>query len=154
MRMQTTIHAPAEAVWPFVADPVLMSAWNEKIIEVDRAAAGLVTLGESYQITYVMSGKQTRSMCEVIKCDPPHELVIRCKLLDQPGRHVDECYQLTERHGTTQLTQFIDLRASGIPRWARAIIWLITRFGESKGTPYLEVLKNTVEELQLERRAA
>ena len=154
MRMQTTINAPAEAVWPFVADPVLMSAWNEKIIEVECDHAGPASLGETYGITYVMSGRKVAAECEVILCAPPSEFAVRCKLMQQPGRHVDECYNLTERGGHTRLTQFIDLRHSGIPRWALWIMRFIQGAGTAQGAPYLEVLQRTVEEMETHRAAA
>lgn len=154
MRMTVTINAPADLVWLFVADPVLMSAWNEKNVDIKRQQGGPVTLGESYQMTYVMKGNALASACEVVACKPPRELKIRCTMLDRPGRHVDECYTLTERDGQTHLVQLIDLRWSGIPRWALALIWFIQKTGKTQGTPYLKVLKTMAEEMSGGRMAA
>ena len=149
IRSKIEIDAPTERVWPFVADPVLESGWNPKMVGIERDAEGPVRLGERFKIEYVMSGKSSTCEAEVVECEAPMRLVYRYHLLDEK-RPVSVLmnYDLQAKVGSTRLVQAIDLSSMGIPWPLRALIWFVTRFGKSVGMPYLEMLKQQVEDLE------
>lgn len=149
IRSKITIGAPPERVWPFVADPILESSWNPKMVAIDRDLEGPVRLGERFEIEYVMSGKSSRCEADVIESDAPSRLVYRYHLLgENKPVSVLMTYDLRRGGGTTRLVQTIDMSEMGIPLPVRALIWFVTRFGRSVGAEYLETLRAEVERLE------
>ena len=146
MRSKITIDAPPEQVWLFVADPVMESAWNPKIVAIDRDAEGPVHAGERFEMEFLMSGRGSRCEAEAIQASPPSLLLYRYRMLDErhEGR-VDIRYTLEPRGDGTLLVQSIDMSRMGIPWPVRALVWVVTRFGTPVGKPYLEELKSQVE---------
>src|SRR5688500_13049691 len=99
---RVTIAAPPDRVWPFVADPELMSRWNPKLIATDRTRTGPVSRLERYTLIYRLSGRPTEHEAEVIECSPPERLSIR--LLQSTRRHPSavsavETYELRDVAG-------------------------------------------------------
>lgn len=140
------IAAPPDAVWPHVADPERMRAWNPKLVAVRRAARGEVRAGERYAVTYRMSGKEQEMEAEVFRCEHPAALEIRNRSAGWPAdRYVTELYELSAHDAGTTLRQTIDFGRAAIPLWARALIWLISRVGKPTGPTYLETLRQRVE---------
>jgi uncharacterized protein YndB with AHSA1/START domain len=141
------INAHPSAVWPFVANPVLMSLWNPKIVSVDRASDEPVRLGERFEMIYTMSGKDRESSVEVVECEEPIRVVFRhhWKQDGQAG-FADESYTLTQTNGGTRVEQVIDLGGTAIPWFLRGLIWIIATFGKPTGEPYMEKLKKAVED--------
>ena len=146
---QISIDADPRAVWPHVADPVLMSGWNPKIIEIDREATESVRQGEALAICYQMYANRqpTWTQVRVEVCDPPQRVVFRHDLTeDGQPRTVREGYTLTPRGDRTRVKQTLEfVDGSGIPRWVRWLMWLIHKFGKSQGPRLLEQLKQQVE---------
>lgn len=142
------IDADADAVWPYVANPVLQSAWNEKIVAVDRPSDVIVTLGESFAMMYRMNGTDRESQVEVTVCDAPHAVTYRHTMTDGGKvRFAEEQYELTplSRHRGVRLRQTIDMAGMGIPWFVRALFWFITKFGTPRGPEPLEELKKLIE---------
>jgi uncharacterized protein YndB with AHSA1/START domain len=140
------IDASPDEVWPYVADPVLVSIWNPKVVAVDRLREGPVETGEQFEMTYRMSRGDRRSTVEVLAAEAPCRLVIRHTPCERPERGCAvEHYVLEMRRGRTRLTQTLDLSRAGVPLWARPLIWLIMKLGKPKGTPCLELLRDAVE---------
>lgn len=149
VRSKIEISAPPEQVWAFVADPILESGWNPKMVAIDREPVGPVRLGERFQIEYVMSGKSSRCEAEVLESHDPARLVYRYHLLDEKRPvSVLIAYDLEGHNGSTRLVQSIDLSGMDIPWPLRLLIWIITRCGTSVGLPYLERLKQQVEDIE------
>lgn len=146
MRERTTIAALPAQIWPYLADPELMAGWNPKIVEVDRSARGPVCLGERYAMTYRMSGKSQQMCVAVVELQVNQRLVLRHEQDPaRPDQYVLEEYHLAELAGKTHVTQRINLKHSGMPRWARPLFWLIHTFGRPTGKRYLEELRDLVE---------
>lgn len=144
--LKVKIDAPAEIIWPFVADPIEMARWNPKLVAVDRSRDGPVTFGECYQIIYRMSSKETEMEAMVERVDRPFHLTIRQRSDDwDESRYALESYTLTESADRTRLTQHVDLSHAGVPLPIRLLIRLMTRFGRATGKPYLEKLKELAE---------
>ena len=140
------IDAPPEEIWPFLADPPRMVAWHEKLLSVKRSAEGLVRLGDRFDATYTMSGRQRQTSVEVIRCQPPVALTLRHRLVEAgPERFVDESYDLIPQGNATRLEQIVDFGHAGLPLWARALMWFISRFGAPAEESLLMPLKRTVE---------
>ncbi len=149
MRSRITIDAPPERVWMFVADPVMESAWNPKIVAIDRDAEGPVRTGERFEMEFVMSGTGSRCEAEALEASPPGLLVYRYRMLDERLEgSVDIRYTLEPKGDGTRLVQSIDMRGMGISWPVRALIWFVTRFGTPVGKPYLEELKGQVEAIE------
>lgn len=147
IRESTTIHATAAEVWPYIADPEWMAQWNPKIIEIEREWTGPVVLGEHYRITYRLKNRTETPDAEVIVCNSPHELTIRMQLDDRGiRREATETYVLEENEGQTKVVQTIDLSRTRIPFIFRMLIKLIYTFGKPQGKPYLQALKELVED--------
>jgi uncharacterized protein YndB with AHSA1/START domain len=146
LREVIEIEAPPEDVWPLIADPQRMAAWHEKLLSVKRSAGGPVRLGDRFDATYTMSGRQRPTSVEVIRCQPPVALTLRHRLVEAgPERFVDESYDLIPRGNATRLEQTVDFGHAGLPLWARALMWFISRFGAPVEESLLMPLKRTVE---------
>lgn len=61
--------------------------------------------------------------------------------------YVDETFQLLPREEAqaTRVEHTVDFAGAGFPLWARAIMWLISRFGHPSGEGILEPLKRVCE---------
>lgn len=144
---KVAIAAPAEVIWPYVADPVLVSVWNPKIVAVEREREGVVVEGERYGIAYRMT-RDVRAEVTVARCEPPTLVVLRNEMVEPPGV-VIETLELRPGTGGTHLSQSIDLSRAGIPLPVRALMWLIHRFGRPADPDeprYLEILRDLIEE--------
>jgi len=141
-----TIDASPEAVWPFLADPVMQSLWNPKVVAIDRTTEGPVRMGERFEMIYRMSGRDRQSQVTVIECDPPRCVVFEHRMTDDAvQRMTRESYRLNPKGDTVRVVQAVDLGGLGINRLVQCLIWFIHRFGRSVGEPYLATLKRRVE---------
>lgn len=147
LREHVRIRASPEAVWPYIANPVLMSAWNPKIVSTDRLSDEPLRLGETFTVIFKMSGKEREAKIEVVACQQPTSLTLRHRTADGPEPYTDATYTLTLKGETTLVEECIDLSKQGIPWFFRALIWFIKTFGKPSGPgkPYLERLKDLVE---------
>lgn len=144
LRESVVIAAAAEDVWPWVADPVLQAGWNPKIVEVNRDAKGLACLGEKFSVVYRMRGRETKSLVEVTRCQPPLSIAFQHS---QDDRHVvEELYTIEPCAKGSRLLQTIDLSRAAVPWPFRVIMWLINRLGRPQGQPYLDRLRELVEQ--------
>jgi uncharacterized protein YndB with AHSA1/START domain len=140
------IAARPEDVWPLIADPQRLAAWNVKLVSVKRTAAGPVQLGERFEAVYQMSGKQRAVSTEVVRLQPPLALTLRHRLAEEPPElFVDESYDLFTVGKVTRVQQGVDFSHAGLPLWARAIMWFISTFGRPIGEGILEPLKRACE---------
>jgi hypothetical protein len=147
LRESIVIAAEAKAVWPFVADPALQGNWNPKIVLVDRNGSGPAQAGEQFEVIYRMTGKEKPSHVKVIASEPPHRIVFRhCLAGTETEQIVMETYELSNCHTGVRLVQTIDLTRSRIPWLFHILIWFINSFGRHMEEPYLERLKQIVEQ--------
>ena len=146
LRERIDIAATAEAVWPFVADPVLQSVWNPRIVAVDREAEGPVRRGERFAMVYRMGSVEREASVEVTECDPPNGVVF-AHTSERDGRRFRSAvgFSVEPRGERARVTQTIDLAGSGIARSVMLLISLVHRLGRSVGEPYLAHLKRVVE---------
>lgn len=141
------ISARLDEVWPFVADPVGHVIWNEKVVDIRRDSDTTVQLGERFEMTYRMSGKDRESEVEVVVCDPPNEVHFRHQYRWKAQFHYAvEKYRLRQHGEQVKVTQEIDMSESGIPWFFRVLIWFLSRFGKPVGQTNMERLKEAVEE--------
>lgn len=146
IRESIEIEAPPEEVWPQIADPERMAAWHVKLLSVRRSGRGTVRLGDRFETTYTMSGRQLDASAEVIRCQPPAALTLRHHLpIEGRQRYVDESFDLTAVSSGTRVDQAVNFRAAGLPWWARLVIRLITWFGQPTGPGILAPLKMACE---------
>jgi len=147
LRESVLVLADAHAVWPYVADPVLMSMWNPKIVAVDRAATGPVKPGEAFEMIYTMSGEERPTRVQVVECQPPMAVRFEHRMTWKSREQMmTERYDVQPGGGGVKVTKTIDLSRSGIPWPFRVLIVLLYRFGRSMETPYLQKMKQLVEE--------
>lgn len=148
MKIRTTINIAAlpETVWPLLADPEQMAAWHVRLVSVRRTGSGPVRIGERFGTTYTMSGRQGNAEAEVIRCQSPVELTYRHHVrMGRRDGYVDESFALIPEGAGTRLKQTIDFTHSGMPRWAQALMWFISRFGRAVEPCILEPLKKAAE---------
>ena len=149
MKLHDSIDIAAEAqiIWPYIADPVLMSAWNPKIVSVGRDGERPVEVGERFEMIYRLSRRDRETEVEVLECTPPQRVVYRHHMqLEERRGYADEIYDLSPRPAGTHLKQTIDMRRAGMPLIIRPLVWFVMRFGRPTGERYLEKLKRIVEE--------
>ncbi len=152
MSESINISASLEQIWPFVADPIGHVTWNDKVVDVRRVSDQPLRLGETFGMTYRMSGKDRDSEVEVTACDPPHEIQFRHQYRwKMQHRYVVEKYRLRQAGEQVEVTQEIDMSEAGIPWVFRALIWFISRFGYSVGRSSMELLKEAVEDAVKEK---
>lgn len=142
--------SPAD-VWEQLVDPQRMADWHAKLVEVRRTGTGPVRVGERFGTTYIASKKKQNrkeAEAEVLRCEPWTTLALRHHF-EERGRkgYVDETFQLDPRGAgrETHVLQTVDFAGAGMPLWARALIWCITRTGEQRGEGILEPLKRVCE---------
>ncbi|MCX5661016.1 MAG: SRPBCC family protein [Planctomycetota bacterium] len=147
LREHVRIRASPEAVWPYIANPVLMSAWNPKIVSVDRMSEEPLRLGETYAMIFKMNGRDREGKVEVVACQEPAMLTLRHRAGPKPDAYTDVTYTLTASRGQTAVEECVDMTHQGIPLVFRGLIWFIKTFGKQSepGKPYLERLKDVVE---------
>ncbi len=142
----TIIDADANAVWPHVADPLLQSEWNPKIVSIARDRDGPVLKGERFEVIYRMSSRERETQVEVKTSQRPERVVFVHRMERQSKeRFVEESYEITPHAGGVKVVQTIDLSHAGFPILLRPLIWFIHRFGWSAEEPYLDRLKNLLE---------
>ncbi len=139
------IQASPEKIWPYLADPILMSGWNEKLVAINRRAEGSVSLGEQYDIRYRMSNKESETHVTVISLMEPNRIEFQhTSHLGGKKCEVTESYELTLIAQGTRFLQTIDT-GKMIPWWARPIIGFISRFGHSVGKTNAEKIYELIE---------
>jgi uncharacterized protein YndB with AHSA1/START domain len=140
------IAAPPETVWPLLADPQQMADWHEKLVAVRRSATGPVRLGDRFGTRYTLSGRENDAEAEVIRCQPPAAITYRHHFsLKQCTGYVDESFDLEYDGEVTRVKQTLDFSKSGLPLWARGLMWFVSRFGKPVGPSLFEPLKQTAE---------
>ena len=146
LKESVRIAAPPSAVWPHVADPLLQSEWNPRLIAIDRHNEGPVRAGESFRMIFRMSGRDRESRVEVSEAFFPERLQLIHRISDQ-GRErvVTESYALIPAEGGTRVEQLLDFQRAGIPAPLRILLQLIHRFGRHTETPFLENLRSRLE---------
>jgi uncharacterized protein YndB with AHSA1/START domain len=140
------VAAQPEAVWPLLADPQQMANWHAKLVAVRRSASGTVRLGDRFGTTYTLSGSENDAEAEVIRCQPPAALTYRHHVnLKQCTGYVDESFDLQYNGKVTRVKQTLDFSKSGLPLWARGLMWFVSRFGKPVGPSLFEPLKRAAE---------
>jgi hypothetical protein len=131
-----------------------MAGWHAKLVAVRRSGSGPVYAGERFAATYVMSKKKQNrqeSDTEVLRAEPWTTLAFRHHFrFKGRDRHVDETFQLwpIDQGAGTRVEHTVDFGGSGLPLWARALMWCITRTGEPQGDGILDPLKRVCEAAQ------
>jgi len=147
IRESICIHADASTVWRFVADPELQRLRNPKVVSVQRHQSQPVTFGEQFAMDYRMSGKERPTQVQVQKCEPPNRVVFQHRIASNGQEQTaQETYEISTGRDGVEVVQTIDLSGVKIAWPLRALIWFITRFGKSVEQPYLERLKQVVEQ--------
>jgi uncharacterized protein YndB with AHSA1/START domain len=148
------IAARPEQVWAQLVDPQRMADWHAKLEDVHRHSSGPLYAGERFGATYIMSKKKRKQQnceTEALRCEPWTTLVLRHRAAEmKPGHHVDETFQLSPRAdgAETRVEHAVDFSRAGMPRWVRALMWFITRFGKPQGEGILDPLKRACEAQQ------
>ena len=146
MRLKESIFVAVSprVLWPLVADPVLMSRWNAKIVAVERAGDGPVRTGETFRMLVRMSGQDREGQVEVIDCHTFESIALRHR---QRWRGRDQvadwrCELFPQGEGV-RVVQTVDL--VGLPWPIQVLFWFITRFGWKEGPDSLQRLKELAE---------
>lgn len=146
LRKTVSIAARVDEIWPLVADPSQHTKWNPKVVSVSRQSSGAANLGETFQITYQMSGSDRESQVEVIECQWQKRIVFRHRRTWKSKEHiVKEAYELVPSSSAVEIIQSLDMSNTGIPWVVRVIIAFIYRFGWSPEISYLNRLKDLAE---------
>lgn len=133
-----------DEVWAVLNQPSLMELWNPKCRKCHAGTAAMVP-GVSFDVDFVMSGRESTMRCHVVDHEPPCRLVLRYELGGRLGGVVTEEIRLSECDGVTMIRQTVDLSRSGIPWWLRMLMWVLITFGRQAGPGSVDGIKALVE---------
>src|SRR5690348_11030904 len=110
------IDAPPEHVSTWLADPTLWERWNPKVKGVNRGRMGAMAVGETFDVNFALSDKETPGHVEVKACEPAQRLVLR-HWADVRGRvrSLGVEFVLTGQGAGTRVVQTTDLSHAGLP---------------------------------------
>ena len=146
LRNRIVIAAGAQAIWPYIADPIQVSRWNPKLVSIDRDREGPVRDSERYRVIFQMRGKERESEVVVVSQRPYSHLHIQYyEDLMNREQYVEETYDLQPVRDGTRLTQVIDMGRVKMPLLLRWLGQLILWFGKPVGPTHLEQLRQLVE---------
>lgn len=139
---------PPHIIWPLVADPLLQSRWNPKLISLDREASGPVQAGEQYNELVKITRRSPDKLVHthVLVSEPPHLLVLE-HILDKPApiqvTHVS--IELKPVGQGTQVTLSTRMDLAGVPWWVRWLIRTIMTLGSRSEPGLLQHLRREVD---------
>lgn len=135
IRQHIDIPLRPEQVWETLRFPEYMELWNPKCIEC-QGLGREAQIGDRFAAKFRMreGARVNECACEVMAVEPAEKIVIRYQT-EQPKGYMVETIELISRKGgaATRVQQVVDLRHSGIPKWALWLIGFISRFGKHKG---------------------
>lgn len=135
IRQQIDIPLRPEQVWQTLRYPEYMELWNPKCVEC-RGLGRESRVGDRFPAKFQMrpGARVNECECEVVEIVPTEKIVTRY-YTQQPVGYTEETISLEARKGgaVTRVAQFLDLRHSGIPKWALWVIGFIARFGKPRG---------------------
>lgn len=140
----TSTSATIDRVWSVLNQPSLMELWNPKCRKC-HAGSALMGPGVSFDVEFVMNGRESMMRCHVAEYVPPKRLELRYDLGGRQGGEVTEEIVLSEGDSGTLIRQVLDLSRSGIPWWARMLMWVLITFGRQTGPGSVDGIKALVE---------
>jgi hypothetical protein len=155
---RTTIDAPADRIWTWLAGPERILRWNSPWVEVEGRPKGPFHEGETFWVTQRLGRRQIRSRVTVSRLVPHRSLVLLYAPEETRGesassgsrigthREATETIELEELRGDrTRVVATVDLRRAGLPLPVRWLVELVHRFGKPRGEPRLARLRRLVE---------
>ena len=139
------INAPAEDVWPQIADLTLMTAWHPKLVSAEPITSGQPRVGQTWRTVSLMGRREKRLLSRIEICEPLKKVVFVHQDEDRRDRFVRETFELTTAQQRTRLRQTLDLTDAGIPWPWRLLIRFIARFGTPAGESIFAELKRNLE---------
>jgi uncharacterized protein YndB with AHSA1/START domain len=132
------IDAPAERVFPYLAEPDLMREWVGGLLEFRPTDAGPALGSRAIQVVEI-AGKKWEVESELTRYEPPRELEAR--LVASKAFESVATYRLEEVDGRTRVTTTMESEY----RVARLVGGLIARKAQKKLETDLARLKQVVE---------
>lgn len=143
MKDHADIPVSPEALWPYVADPLLMARWNSKLVSIDRQKTGPVTCGERYDELRQMGGKERLFHVEVADVLPGQKVTYR-QTMDGQNGYALETFSLSHRRGGTRITQHVDLSHGRVSVVVRMLIAVLHTLGRPVEEKMLDRLRRVV----------
>ena len=144
---RTIIRASLEQVWNFIEDPNNLPKWNPKVQGITSFSGSGKEIGANFGILYVMNTKADDLRGEILVREALSRLTFRYSGGQMPqGDYVDEGFILTQVDDTIGLVRTIDIHLKEIPWWVKIIMWIIFKTGKPVGKPYIETLKDLIEQ--------
>lgn len=135
IRQQIDIPLRPEQVWQTLRYPEYMELWNRKCVEC-QGLGHEARVGDRFSAKFQMRPGARINECEaeVLAVEPAQRIVIRYHT-QQPKGYVDDTLELIAQQGgaATRVKQNVDMKHSGMPKWALLVIGFIARFGKPKG---------------------
>ena len=140
------INAPADRIWQFIENPANLQSWNPKVKEVSVLGNASFYLGYVFGIQYEMNNRVSEFRGEIVDYRQPDRLTFHFSGGNlPPGSFVEEEFTLDRKDTVTLLQRVVRYNVSGIPLWAKTLVWLLFHLGKPTGEPYLNRLKAIVE---------
>ena len=115
LHKKTKISAPAEKVWPWVSDPLLMLSWNPLIRKVIPVSLGEPKAGSLYRIRYYLLRGESNYSAELMEFEKPSRCVLHLEGGSLPKRgYIQEIYEIQETADGCFVSQTILIDEAGI----------------------------------------
>ncbi|MEP6477072.1 MAG: SRPBCC family protein [Actinomycetota bacterium] len=139
---ETTIQAPADRVWPWVADLGRHAPWSPKPYSVAWTAGEPNAVGSRFRSVGAIPGDANHTNeGEIVESAPPNRFVLRAQ--DPQGSYLST-YTLTPQGAATKVTFRLDfLEMHGMSALLAPVLFPLVGKKEIRGR--MALLKSTVE---------
>jgi hypothetical protein len=112
---KTKISAPAEKVWPFVSNPLLLCSWNPIIKTVIPVTLGEPKAGSLYRMRYCLLRGESNYSAELMEFEKPLKCVLHLKGGRLPKKgYIQEIYEIHKTTDGCFVSQTILIDQAGI----------------------------------------
>jgi uncharacterized protein YndB with AHSA1/START domain len=107
---ETTINAPPDAVFAYIADISRHPEWGTFKMSVEKASDGAIGVGTRYKHVGRQMGAESRDEVVVTEYEPPQRLVYESDNKDGHFRHT---FELSADQAGTHVSKTFDLQKTG-----------------------------------------
>jgi len=112
---KTKISAPAEKVWPFVSNPLLLCSWNPIIKTVIPVTLGEPKAGSLYRMRYCLLRGESNYSAELMEFEKPLKCVLHLKGGSLPKKgYIQEIYEIQKTTDGCFVSQTILIDQAGM----------------------------------------
>ncbi len=145
------IEARTDEVWEYVGSPEMWPFFHVKVGECSQIGTRRDELGALYEIEFRLGSRTNMTRCEILEYRIGRLITVESTLPEgnqTTGREQFALltYELLDLGSRTRVMERVEFSGARIPFVLRALVWLLSRFGDPAGETTLMRLKRIVEE--------